>query len=87
MWEIRQEAYTTYGFENMAWDELFLIEYNIEESIHDKIEDMGLDTFFLQRSYMIKMFADVARATTEEIIQAERWSKRWIAPASSPPAF
>jgi hypothetical protein len=69
LWEVRREVYRQYAFKEHSWEELFLMEYEIERRLveDDSIEEAECTG----RSEIIQVYTTAAKQITNAVIEEE----------------
>ena len=69
-WKIRQDVYKQYAFKEKSYEELFCMEFEIEEKMADRCHAVCSSTG-MGRSAIITKYTDIARKITDDVIQRE----------------
>jgi hypothetical protein len=67
IWEIRQDVYRQYAFKEMSYEQLFFLEFEIEEELATLCS--GAD--WMSRSEILKKYTGFARKITDRVIKRE----------------
>jgi hypothetical protein len=67
IWEIRQDVYRQYAFKEMSYEQLFFLEFQIEEELATLCS--GAD--WMSRSEILKKYTGFARKITDRVIKRE----------------
>jgi hypothetical protein len=71
LWEVRREVYRQYAFKEHSWEELFSMEYTIEQRLLEDDAVAEVKSPNIGRFKIIQVYTTAAKRITDAVIEEE----------------